>query len=74
MTDQGTTPLTVAAEYGHVEVMQLLIGKGADPKATYRSSGTDISALSLAAVSGKAAAVKLLSSTERLFRRRAAKE
>jgi ankyrin repeat protein len=32
--DQGTTPLHVAAEYGHPEVVESLLGAGADANRT----------------------------------------
>jgi ankyrin repeat protein len=41
--DQGWTPLHYAAENNHVEMLRLLMGFGADPKATIASGATALS-------------------------------
>jgi ankyrin repeat protein len=45
-TDDGATPVVAAAQNGHVEVVRLLVGKGADVKMPWKQG---ITALFLAA-------------------------
>ncbi len=53
----GYTPLLMAAELGHADAIEALVGAGADPAGT---TSNGVTALMLAAASGQAEAVKSL--------------
>lgn len=55
--ERSDTPLHMAARAGHLQVMQLLLGRDADPNATSDNHGTPLSA---AIMSGKIEVVRLL--------------
>ena len=58
--DQGWTPLISASHSGHAEIVQLLLKKGADVKATATVKGADMTALEAAKIRNKEEIVKML--------------